>query len=250
LTETINGQQQTFTFANVPVSPDSPTSGAADATDPTLQSYIFSAAANETSALPDGTTSNVSASQLLYYLQDQPDNQTETAYTVDAQNAFGTPIAPVVDFQGQNEDNVFAQLDSLRQQLSGELTVLDQLNPPTLNAQGIAQRDPNSLAGKIASVLTDLQNTIGNGPTTLATFTNWIVDNNNQSTINPSQNPSANQIQQNIQDALTAGSNLNATQQEDFNKDLFIYQQFTQSAASMLTTLTQILTTMAQNAGR
>lgn len=170
-------------------------------------------------------------------------------------NIFGKAIDPVVDFKGQDENSVLNRLQSIRRQLAEQLAVLDQLNPP-----GAGGRDPNSLAGQIAKVLQDLQNNMGDPDTTnpqdaITGMRRWILDNVDRHASDPDP---ANQaaaktsgdIQRNLQAAITGATNLNDSQNEDFRRYTFIFDEFYKSASSMLSRITQILEKIAQNAGR
>lgn len=181
-------------------------------------------------------------------------NSSVSQYNSVSQGLYGNPITSIVDFKGQNEDTVFAKFESIRTQIAALITKLDQLSPGSSS-------DPSSLAGHLKQVLQDIQDKVGDTTAdpvgAIAGFEAWIIDNGNNSA-GPggsgatSQTPSNDSgvIQTNIQNAITAASNLNDKQKQDFNSDMFVFQQFYQSASAMLTTLTQIIEKMAQNAGR
>jgi hypothetical protein len=57
-------------------------------------------------------------------------------------------------------------------------------------------------------------------------------------------------IQTKINNAMTAGQNLNTQQTQTTRQYLFLFEQFYQSASSVLATITQLITSMAKAAGR
>lgn len=65
------------------------------------------------------------------------------------------------------------------------------------------------------------------------------------------KNPTAKgDIQNNLQIAISANENLNDSQKQKIQNYLFIFQEFYTAASAVLSTLTQAITTMAQNMGK
>ncbi len=173
----------------------------------------------------------------------------EDEYNSLADSLYKQPIALVVNYAGQNPQDLIQQVTQLRKALASELAKLDQLNPPTL-VSGVAQRDPSSLGGAIANILTDMQAKFGSN-INQSELEAWILDGYSSSGFASDAVP-ANQgaIQKNLDAALLAGTNLNDMQKQNFQRYLFVFQEFYQSASSMLTTITQDIKQMAQNIGR
>jgi hypothetical protein len=187
----------------------------------------------------------------------KPLNTNATTFDSVAQDIFGQPIDPVVDFKGRTDQDVLNSLLSIRIKLAEQLTKLDQLNPPPA-----AGRDPNSIGAKISDVLQDIEiylpsslNINANGPLMLQGLRRWILDNldkhsNSGTLADQNAAKTAGDIQRNLQEAITSATNLNDTQKEDLRRYMFIFDEFYKSASALLTRITQILEKMAQNAGR
>lgn len=73
----------------------------------------------------------------------------------------------------------------------------------------------------------------------------WILDGQDQAATGQ-----ANPIQSNITQAITAGQNLNDSQKQNLNQFMFIFQEFYQSAAAILSSLNQLVVQFAQNIAR
>lgn len=168
--------------------------------------------------------------------------------------AFKDQVEIEVDYQGRSPQDVLKTVIQLRLDLAVELTKLDKLNPPGPNG-----RDPNSLAGKIAIVLNDLETAMGplpldfSNPNALATvitgLENWIIDNQNAASGTAGAD-TAGDFQRNLTAALTAATNLNDRQKEEFRRYMFVFEEYYKSASAILSKLNQIIERMAQNAGR
>lgn len=220
--------------------------------------------------LPSGILANLTSQQRVHLgltnpadpgldANAQPNSSTKT-YDQVSQQLFGTAIDPEVDFKNQSPQDVLMRTYSIRDQLAAQLAILDQISPPPASG-----RDLTSIGGKIATVLDDLYRYIGDTLTANSapiTQTNaldglraWIMDNQDKhatdsNPVNQALAKNAGDIQRNIQDAMTAATNLNDKQKNDFSRYMFIFQEFYQSAAAMLTALTQMIQKIAQNAGR
>lgn len=183
-------------------------------------------------------------------------DNTVKQYNSLASSLFGRPIDVIVNYNGQNPQDVLNQVAQIRQSLSLQLQQLDQLNPPKLSSTGLAIRDPNSLAGSIATVLSDMAKFFdptnsGTLVITQSAMESWLIDNLNThlNNNNASAANAAGIIQKNLEAAIQAATNLNDTQKEQFQRYMFVFQEFYKSAASMLTTINQIIQTMAQHSG-
>ncbi len=171
------------------------------------------------------------------------------AYDSLANALYQHPLALQVNWASQSPANVVAQMSQLRTALASELSQLNQLNPPAL-VSGVAQYTTGSVAQTVSAVLTNMQSTFGS-VVTVKGLENWILDGYASANFGSSSVPT-NQgaIQSNLDAALLASTNINNTQQQDFQRYLFVFQEFYQSASSMLTTITQDINQMAQNIGR
>jgi len=126
--------------------------------------------------------------------------------------------------------------------LALRVTPASTLNSPLLRSQ--------ALVGQISAVLTDLKNNLSTTTTTTATLTaavgirKWIMDN--YQTFASASATNAGAIQQKLTNAINAAQSSNSTQTQKVNNSLLVFQQYYQSAAAVLTALTQIITKMAQ----
>lgn len=227
-------------------------------------------------ALYDAMSSTKSVTEILTKLQDirnlitpaeskpvdvsdLPDDLEEATeeYNEEADEAYKDPIDPVVDYKGKNPQDVIQDVTQLRKDLSEQLTKLDLLNPPTINDQGVAQRDSNSLAGKIEIVLNDMKkffetNGDGNPDISQVELEAWIIDNLDKhiDTDDAELANAAGDVQRNLMGAIQAATNLNDQQKEDYRRYMFVFEEFYKSASSMLSRISQMIEKMAQNAGR
>ncbi len=78
-------------------------------------------------------------------------------YNDRADSLYKNPLVLVVDYGGQNPQDLVNELKELREALASQLAVFDQLNPPTTIVSGQPKRDPSSIGGTIALVLKDMQ---------------------------------------------------------------------------------------------
>lgn len=138
-------------------------------------------------------------------------------------------------------------LSTLLAQLSlSTITPLSVLDNPLKRSQ--------ALVGQISAVLNDLQvniSTINSTSSTLADrliaavgVRKWVMDN--YQTFSSPSATNAGAIQQNITNAINAAQSSNSTQTQKVNNSLLVFQQYYQSAAAVLSQLTQIITKMAQ----
>ncbi|MCB1213597.1 MAG: hypothetical protein KDK40_04785, partial [Chlamydiia bacterium] len=77
-------------------------------------------------------------------------------------DAFKNPVTVSVILGNRSPQDVLRDVQAARLELAKQLSILDKLNPPQIDpTTKLPQRDPNSLAGKIATVLSDLNNLMG-----------------------------------------------------------------------------------------
>lgn len=147
----------------------------------------------------------------------------------------------------------------LRVSLINEIRALSGQTPGTASTQG------GTLVGRLRTVLADinaafvavgLPSGLIGGYATNTTYVRsalvrWLIDSN--AVVNTALNIAglgAGQVQRNLAAAITAGQSLNATQQQNVQQYMFVFQQYYQSAAAILNGITQIIQTMAQNMAR
>lgn len=78
-----------------------------------------------------------------------------------------------------------------------------------------------------------------------AKFAAWIIDNMGVTEVGKAA--VAGNFQRNVTKAITQSENLNDTQKTRLQSQLFVFQEFYQSASAILTALNTSITTMAQN---
>lgn len=176
----------------------------------------------------------------------------QEAYNQQASAAFGQPLSPIVNYGNRTPQDVMAQVQKDREQLAAELTALDRISPPQIDSVGKAIYDPNTLQGKIAGVLSDMQSYLSGGVgsgISQSGLEAWLIDNMDKHL--PKDSPSivnlAGKIQQTFDGAIQAATNLNDTQKEEFRRYMFVFEEFYKSASAIMSQLNQILATMARN---
>lgn len=204
------------------------------------------------------------------------------AYKVAMQDAFGNPIG--VDLTVTQSDitqfvqviNKLADLkNQLQQQYDTQLQAAKAAGtdpsqypaPPPLiqdidtvigdmNATGAANQPPIdipdvTLASQFGySALTYNNQTFPanswdinpSSTTALQRMLYWIYDGYSSTNVTQS-----GQYQTDLTTAITSGQNLNDTQKEDLQRYMYLFQQFYQSASSILQSMTSIITKMGQN---
>lgn len=155
---------------------------------------------------------------------------------------FGGILPPQVAAGLQNSINPYVlQFLNYRTQIANEIQQLSAVTGQLSN--------PQTLYGTLKAVYSNMNTAItvnhGYMPSALKM---WILDGQTTSG-NTALGPSGS-VQTNINNAITAGQNLNNSQTEQTRQYLFVFEEFYQSASSILSTITQAITTMAQNAGR
>ena len=160
----------------------------------------------------------------------------ESAYFKAASAYFGQAIDPTFNFSSANAPGYSTYVDtlkSLKQKLSAEI---DALVPQTPAA---SRNDPTSLLGTLRKVLAELPANFQ-----FSTVEKWALDNYN---VHGSTGASlAGNLQNDITFAITAAQSLNNAQAEKVRRYLFIFQEYYQSAAAILSGLSQIIQQMAQ----
>ena len=158
---------------------------------------------------------------------------------------YGTSV--VLTSQGQQMIN---QLQLYRNSIIAEIS---NLNTILTASQKTAT---GSLYSSLQTVLSNLPNfsaltAKAAGPVTVAeslqtvqysSLTTWLTDNYNSTT----DYSAAGTYQNNITQAITAAQSLNDTQSQNVQNYLFIFQQYYNSASTILQSLTQIIQQIAQ----
>lgn len=165
----------------------------------------------------------------------------EEEYNSAASAFFGEPIVPLF-YIGNDEvsagspefDDFVDKLKEVKSSLAIQIAFLSTITDTN---------DPNTLYAKLKTVYNDLPSSYSFG-----NVKDWVIDNYDAQGTTAIAN--AGNLQQHITDAITAGQSLNSSQQQKIQNYLFIFQQYYQSAAAVLTALQQIIDRMAQAAGR
>jgi hypothetical protein len=137
---------------------------------------------------------------------------------------------------------------SAKNQLYQELVQLEQISPAN------SRSTVGTLASFMYQVTLDISNAFNgvsstNAAAMQAAVSTWILDNQDQQE-SSSLATSAGSIQNNITNAVNAAQTLNDSQQQDVSNYTFIFQEFYQSASTVLQGITDIIASMAQNAGQ
>lgn len=179
-------------------------------------------------------------------------NHNNQDYTKQYQSAasafFNTPIQVVTDFSDYgNSERIWGdQVGSTYLYLKSALQLLSAITPSTNN--------PATLYQRVKTILSDLESAdienIGDstvGPIAHKHLRNiWLLDSYNVTAAASAVN--AGNYQQNITNAITACQSLNTTQTEKVQSYLYLFQEYYKSATAMLSSITQIIQHMAQNA--
>lgn len=163
-----------------------------------------------------------------------------TTYNINYNNAasayFGQDINPYFVFSSQNAPGYAAfqsELQTLKSKLEAEEQKLTKETPAA------NRNDPTSLLGTIKAVLSDMPTTFN-----FASVEKWALDNYTQH--GSTAAATAGNIENDITTAITAAESLNDTQKERVRSLLFIFEEYYQSAAAILTTITQVIEQEAQ----
>lgn len=143
------------------------------------------------------------------------------------------PLAPSV----QTVTN-FVQI---KNQLTQEIAQLDQINHIT----DPSQRPSGSLQTQLQQVLDDMNNATGSS--IQDQIVNWTLDGyNNVALKNPNSSINAGNIQLNITAAITGSQSLNSSQSEQLQQAMFVYQQYLESASSVISQLQTLMDKFTQ----
>lgn len=146
---------------------------------------------------------------------------------------------------------------TLEQQLALLSGSTPRINITAANPAG--DEDPNSLLGRLRTVMADLNATLitaGGQAITSTTgimsavggFRKWLMDD--YQLRNTATSNQAGKYQQAITFAITAGQSQNDTEKEQVRRFLYVFEEYYKSASAILQKLTQILERMAQGIGR
>lgn len=166
-------------------------------------------------------------------------------YNSIASSFYGEKVSVFMAYQGQAvtpTSPIFVQMQTQLAQyksiLSGDIAYLELNTPPLANGS----TDPNSLLAKLKLVYADLPGG------SFASINSWVLDQYNNT--GSASIANAGQIQNHIQAAMTAAQSLNGTQSQKVQAYMTFFQQYYQSATNILQAISQIIQSMAQNAGR
>jgi hypothetical protein len=166
----------------------------------------------------------------------------DTAYTNATQDLFGKAIG-VVAPDGTQNSQVLSDFKSAYQGL------VDQI----ANLKASIGDDPGSLTAALEQIKSDIDSaavpayavTDMTDEAISKKFAAWIIDNMGVTEVGKAA--VAGNFQRNLTKAITQSENLNDTQKTRLQSQLFVFQEFYQSASSILTALNTAITTMAQN---
>lgn len=153
-------------------------------------------------------------------------------------------FSQVFPFVTANLSTTPAQLLAAKSALMNAINALTSQNP---TSQGVTVI--NSLAYLCNQVTADISAAFANTSTQASAVTKWILDGQDKR-ISGSQTGNAGAIQQNITSATQSAQSLNSVQQQNVQNYMFMFQQFYQSASSVLQTVSQMITSTAQNINR
>jgi len=150
------------------------------------------------------------------------------------------------------------QMIGLRSTLATQIAFLSRPSVTPLSTQNDPTKRSLSLLGQLSTVYTDLVTnlTVNGVPVTSGTslnqaatgIRNWIMDNYQSFTTAGGTN--AGKIQQNLTTAITSAESTNDVQKERVRNYLFVFEEYYKSASSILTSLNQMISKMAQNINR
>ncbi len=158
----------------------------------------------------------------------------QAAYNKAASAYFGKAIDPNFVFFASTQSGYAdfrGTLSALKTNLAKEIT--------SLSAQaGASGNQPGTLLNTVQKVYSELPSNFK-----FSTVEKWALDNYNSTSTNISQ---AGALQNDLTSAITAAQNLNDTQKENVRRFLFIFQEYYQSAAAVLSSIDQAVEQMAQ----
>jgi len=181
--------------------------------------------------------------------------------------ALQTAAAVKIDVQANNDPLTFTKL--YKAAASAHFTQVFPTATPTKDAQATlltarnqlvtslaslraqsAAAGQNSLVNFISSVIKDINVHMSglsniNSLSAVLAVKSYIVDNQNQK-LSTQAGFQAGSIQAHLTNAITSAESLNTTQKQDVNNYQFIFQQFYQSAADVLSKVSQVIEQLAQ----
>ncbi len=129
--------------------------------------------------------------------------------------------------------------------LANPATAVPTLSDAATNSQ-IDENWTGSLGQELVQVYSDMKSA--------GDLANYIIDNQtsapNPTTGVPQVNAKAGDYGRHLSTAEVAAQSINTQQQQQVQQELYVFQEFYQSASGVLTSLTQIIQNMAQAAGQ
>lgn len=159
-----------------------------------------------------------------------------------AASAHFTQVFPQVT-PGTDLNQTSIDLQQAKTYLQNDINRLGVINPQ--QSASIV----NSLAYLCQQVVNGITKAYTNGVSVGSGLTNWILDNYNQRTGSAASN-TAGQNQGTIRLAVQSAQSLNSTQQQKVQDYMFLFQQFYQSASTVLQKVSQMIESQAQNISR
>lgn len=158
------------------------------------------------------------------------------AYEKAASAYFGKAIDPFFVFANSTAagySEFVSTLQQLKDKLRLEISALSRQTPASV------QNDPTTLLANIRKVYGELPTNFN-----FSTVEKWALDNYNQH--GSTGAALGGSLQNDLTFAITAAETLNDTQKEKVRRFLFIFQEYYQSAAAVLSAIHQIVNQMAQ----
>lgn len=167
-----------------------------------------------------------------------------------AKQIYGMTIPPFIKLPaGMSMQDVLDKILNTRAQLAQQLSGLKAAQDQQKSATG---SNSTPIVQYVTKVLDDLSripdptSSTYDDTSASAALTSWILDGLQLNANDPSpavQAAAANagQVQTNLQTAITAATNMNGTQQQNFQQYMTVYSQFMQSASALLTSIMQIM---------
>lgn len=188
------------------------------------------------------SVSSVSKSTFDFDYANTSTGDYEEEYSSAASAFFGTPIAisfkigntTIVSGGSPGYASFTVKMAQAKNALATQIEFLSSITDTS---------DPNTLYASLKKVYNGLPNN-----NSYASVSYWVLDNYNVTGASGAM--IAGNFQTDLTTAITAGQSLNSAQQQKVQNYLFIFQQYYQSAAAILTALEQIINRMAQAAGR
>ncbi len=169
-------------------------------------------------------TSLTSFSQLT----NLPASTYQTIYEKIASVYYGTAINPTANSLTNSQANLTSILN-VRAELLQEMKKLSSMT-------SALQKGNGSLLFSLKTVYNEL-------PTDFNSYKNWVLDDYASKN---GMSSARGKIEADLTTAITAAQSLNNTQTENVREFLFVFQEYYQSAAAILSTITTTISDMAQ----